>query len=93
MGQSIFEEMVMKLEIVNHNGACIEPVRVEVAGAPARPLRGLAVVGLGYWGPNWIRNFSTLQCAERLVACDLSTGAAVAYQERLSQRRSDAEVR
>jgi len=62
----------MKLELISHNDG-IEPVGVEVASAPARPLRGLAVVGLGYWGPNWIRNFYTLQCAERLVACDLST--------------------
>ncbi len=62
----------MKLELVNHNDG-IEPVGIEVASAPARPLRGLAVVGLGYWGPNWIRNFYTLQCAQRLVACDLST--------------------
>ncbi len=34
-------------------------------------LRGVAVVGLGYWGPNWIRNLNQLQRAERLVACDL----------------------
>jgi predicted dehydrogenase len=34
-------------------------------------LRGVAVVGLGYWGPNWVRNFYHLQCAERIVACDL----------------------
>lgn len=34
-------------------------------------LRGVAVVGLGYWGPNWVRNFYHLQCAERVVACDL----------------------
>jgi predicted dehydrogenase len=34
-------------------------------------LRGVAVVGLGYWGPNWVRNFQHLQCARRVVACDL----------------------
>src|SRR5215469_8532151 len=34
-------------------------------------LQGIAVVGLGYWGPNWIRNLNLLQRAERLVACDL----------------------
>lgn len=34
-------------------------------------LRGVAVVGLGYWGPNWIRNLYHLQCADQLVACDL----------------------
>lgn len=42
------------------------------AKASSEQLRGLAVVGLGYWGPNWLRNFYNLQCAERLVACDLS---------------------
>jgi predicted dehydrogenase len=34
-------------------------------------LTGVAVVGLGYWGPNWVRNFQQLQCARRVVACDL----------------------
>ncbi|HEY2525984.1 MAG TPA: Gfo/Idh/MocA family oxidoreductase [Candidatus Binataceae bacterium] len=37
----------------------------------ARRLRGVAVVGLGYWGPNWVRNFYQLQCADRIIACDL----------------------
>ena len=36
-----------------------------------RPLRGVAVVGLGYWGPNWVRNLYQLRRAERVVACDL----------------------
>ena len=34
-------------------------------------LRGIAVVGLGYWGPNWVRNLYQLRCAKRLIACDL----------------------
>ena len=54
------------------NGHILAPGSKE-ASAAAKPLRGLAVVGLGYWGPNWIRNFSTLQCAQRLVACDLNS--------------------
>jgi hypothetical protein len=37
-------------------------------------LRGAAVVGLGYWGPNWVRNLYHLQCADRVVACDLDEG-------------------
>ncbi|HLH75384.1 MAG TPA: Gfo/Idh/MocA family oxidoreductase [Candidatus Binataceae bacterium] len=37
----------------------------------APTLSGLAVVGLGYWGPNWVRNLSLLRCARRLVCCDL----------------------
>jgi predicted dehydrogenase len=32
----------------------------------------MAVVGLGYWGPNWVRVISQLQRAERVVCCDLS---------------------
>src|SRR6516162_8810578 len=39
----------------------------------ARPkLRGVAVIGLGYWGPNWVRNLSQSRSAKRVVACDLS---------------------
>jgi len=34
-------------------------------------LRGMAVVGLGYWGPNWVRNLHSLRCSSRLIACDL----------------------
>ena len=34
-------------------------------------LRGIAVVGLGYWGPNWVRNLYQLRCARRVIACDL----------------------
>jgi predicted dehydrogenase len=63
----------MKLEIADLNGTLV-PANgsVKQAPAPARPLHGLAVVGMGYWGPNWIRNFCSLRCARRLVACDLS---------------------
>ncbi len=34
-------------------------------------LKGIAVAGLGYWGPNWVRNLHQLGCARRVVACDL----------------------
>src|ERR1700693_4270866 len=34
-------------------------------------LSGIAVAGLGYWGPNWVRNLQQLGCARRIVACDL----------------------
>ncbi len=34
-------------------------------------LNGIAVIGLGYWGPNWIRNLSQLHCCNRVIACDL----------------------
>jgi predicted dehydrogenase len=39
---------------------------------------GVAVVGLGYWGPNLARNFQELECAELVAICD-------ANEERLVQ--------
>jgi predicted dehydrogenase len=63
----------MKLEVVNQSGTQVTADPVKQASAGARQLRGLAVVGLGYWGPNWVRNFYSLQCARRLVACDLNS--------------------
>jgi predicted dehydrogenase len=35
-------------------------------------LRALAIVGLGYWGPNWVRNLCQSRAAKRLICCDLS---------------------
>jgi predicted dehydrogenase len=32
---------------------------------------GIGVVGLGYWGPNWVRNLHQLRQARRVIACDL----------------------
>jgi predicted dehydrogenase len=32
---------------------------------------GIAVVGLGYWGPNLVRNIAELPCARVIYACDL----------------------
>jgi predicted dehydrogenase len=43
------------------------------SSSAARQLRGVAVVGLGYWGPNWVRNLHHLRAAERIVACDLDS--------------------
>ena len=37
-----------------------------------RQMRGIAIVGLGYWGPNWVRNFSHIPGIERVVCCDFS---------------------
>jgi len=36
---------------------------------------GVAVVGLGYWGPNLVRNLVELPAAELLAVCDLNPGA------------------
>jgi predicted dehydrogenase len=38
----------------------------------SRRLSAIAVVGLGYWGPNWVRNLYQLQCASRLICCDFN---------------------
>ncbi len=32
----------------------------------------VGVVGLGYWGPNWLRNFASLEGCELRWGCDLS---------------------
>jgi predicted dehydrogenase len=42
----------------------------------------LAVVGLGYWGPNLLRNFAQLPEAEVLACCDLDRGALKQAQEK-----------
>jgi predicted dehydrogenase len=36
------------------------------------PVR-VAVIGLGYWGPNLVRNLQELECTEVVAVCDLST--------------------
>ncbi len=52
-----------------------QPVSAQLDGvarkAPKYRLNGIGVVGLGYWGPNWVRNLHQLGCACRVVACDL----------------------
>jgi predicted dehydrogenase len=42
-----------------------------VAPVAQQQIRAVAVVGLGYWGPNWVRNFCHLRRAQRVIACDL----------------------
>jgi predicted dehydrogenase len=46
-----------------------------------KPVR-LAVVGLGYWGPNLIRNAVELDCTEVAYACDLEESALAAVKRR-----------
>jgi predicted dehydrogenase len=45
------------------------------------PVR-IAVVGLGYWGPNLIRNISEFDGAEAVLACDLRQDALQAIARR-----------
>src|SRR5947207_12814168 len=50
-----------------------EPAANNRGAAAARAvLRGIAVVGLGYWGPNWVRNLYQSGCADRVICCDLN---------------------
>ena len=42
----------------------------------------LAVVGLGYWGPNYLRIGSELEDAEVVLACDPSPGARARHARR-----------
>ena len=51
-------------------------------------LRGVGVVGLGYWGPNWVRNLHQSQAARRIVACDLDQKR----RTHVSQLYSDLET-
>ncbi len=36
-----------------------------------RRLRGAGVVGLGYWGPNWVRNLQNSAMCDHVAACDV----------------------
>ena len=49
--------------------------RIDRNGAKATRARlhGVGVVGLGYWGPNHIRNLYNLRCADQVYACDLDS--------------------
>ena len=51
-------------------------------------LRGVGIVGLGYWGPNWVRNLHQSQAARRIVACDLDQKR----RAHVSQLYSDLET-
>lgn len=61
---------LVKHPLTNGNGLAVPHNGIVHPDADTR-LAGVAVVGLGYWGPNWVRNLEQLQCARRLVACDL----------------------
>jgi predicted dehydrogenase len=52
-----------------------------------RPLR-VAVVGLGYWGPNIVRNLHELECAEVVAVCDQRPERLGHIQRRFSELRA-----
>jgi predicted dehydrogenase len=58
----------MTLQAVTVDGAR----GIEAATCRKQELNGVAIVGLGYWGPKLARSLYQMQCAKRLVCCDLS---------------------
>lgn len=40
----------------------------------------VAIVGLGYWGPNWLRNFTMLESCEVRYACDKDAARVKKFQ-------------
>lgn len=54
----------------------------------------VAIVGLGYWGPNWLRNFAAIEGAELRWGCDLSSDRTAKFGRqypatRFTQRYED----
>jgi len=70
------------------------------AGSGREPLR-IAVVGLGYWGPNLARNFASIEGCELTWCCDADAGAraraaarfpGISLAERLEEVLADPAV-
>ncbi len=64
--------------LMNGNGSFVEPVRV-------------AVVGLGYWGPNLARNLQELPEAELVAVCDRDEHALAKLHRRYPALRRETE--
>jgi predicted dehydrogenase len=90
----------MDLQLQEQNNAPVKE-RPAVAQAPSLPLTGIAVVGLGYWGPNWVRVINQMHHADRVVCCDFSQRRlesigqmypAVELADRIETVLADAEI-
>jgi predicted dehydrogenase len=53
-----------------------------------KPVR-VAVVGLGYWGPNLARNFQELECAELIAICDSDVERLDQFSRRFAGARAE----
>jgi predicted dehydrogenase len=53
---------------------------------------GVAVVGLGYWGPNLARNFNALEGCELRWCCDLSAPARERWSRSFPSTRFSADL-
>ena len=62
---------VVRLGTVGVSTDAVAPRDGYVRDAGKYKVGGIGVVGLGYWGPNWVRNLHQLGQARRVVACDL----------------------
>jgi predicted dehydrogenase len=80
-------------------------VKDPTAGRGAERTLAVAVVGLGYWGPNLVRNLQEIAVVDRIVACDLvplrveavarrfpTVSPSTSYDEVLSDPSVDAVV-
>ena len=64
--------------LMNGNGSFVEPVRI-------------AVVGLGYWGPNLARNLQELPEAELIAVCDSDERSRTKLSRRYPALRQEAD--
>ena len=60
----------------------LRPVEVEPDPEPWHVPVNIAVVGLGYWGPNLVRNLYELEGAEVVTMCDANRGSLEALRRR-----------
>jgi len=48
----------------------------------------IGIVGLGYWGPNWLRNFAAIEGCELRYGCDLSKERCVKFARQYPATKS-----
>ena len=44
----------------------------------------IGVIGLGYWGPNLVRNFQAHKDVKKVIACDIQRKQASGNQRKIS---------
>jgi len=54
---------------------------------------GIGIVGCGYWGPNLVRNFASLDGCEVRVACDRDPARVAAVRKHFPSLRAAADIR
>lgn len=56
------------------------------------PSVSIGIVGLGYWGPNWLRNFAALEGCELRWGCDLSKDRTAKFARQYPATRFTTNV-